>query len=392
MKKLFMLACGICLTLALGLSAAAFEVVAYQPDGETPWAGLSFKVSYEPAGKQTYTTDAAGTCTVPDEREGQQALNIQYRDGDIGNMTLSLPSPLPATVALRDVYGYGSGENKSHFMARGTVLLPDGSPAAGAEVGSPRSSVTFPEGNLTDRNGKFRFRGSTDCTLTAHLDGYADVSVKWQTYEPNPVLRLEGTERTLRGSVKDAKGSPLPGAQVSAPGGAARAGADGSYTLDTWEQLSGRVTVGLSGYTFAPAYYELAAWSGDRTFDFVGTKDPDQPGPPDPPGPPTVGESARRSRSSRDEPYEDPNGFSDEEWDFWLKVAGEIEAAGEGGRVTASAERYERLPFPVLRALHARRDVTLRLERQGESVLLDYTLPAGRVFYPLEELMEHGGA
>ena len=99
-----------------------------------------------------------------------------------------------------------------------------------------------------------------------------------------------------------------------------------------------------------------------------------------------------RSRSSRDEPYEDPNGFSDEEWDFWLKVAGEIEAAGEGGRVTASAERYERLPFPVLHALHARRDVTLRLERQGESVLLDYTLPAGRVFYPLEELMEHGGA
>lgn len=42
-------------------------------------------------------------------------------------------------------------------------------------------------------------------------------------------------------------------------------------------------------------------------------------------------------------------------------------------------------------ARFARRDVTLRLERQGESVLLDYTLPAGRVFYPLKELMERYG-
>lgn len=390
MKKLFMLANMICLTLALGLSAAALEVVAYQPDGETPWAGLSFTVRYENRDERGYTTGAAGTCPVPDESRDGRVERITYTRSDSSQRAVQFSDPLPAAVVLRDIYG--SGVNMGGFMVHGTVLLPDGSPAAGAEVGSPSSSATFPDGNLTDQNGKFRFRESGNSDLTAHLDGYADVSVYWKEFEPNPVLRLEGTERTLRGNVKDAKGNPLSGAQVSAPGGAARSGADGSYTLDTWEQLSGRVTVGLSGYTFAPAYYELAAWSGDRTFDFVGTKDPDQPGPPDPPGPPTVGESRHRSRSSRDEPYEDPNGFSDEEWDFWLKVAGEIEAAGEGGRVTASAERYERLPFPVLHALHARRDVTLRLERQGESVLLDYTLPAGRVFYPLEELMEHGGA
>ena len=47
MKKLFLLACAACLTLALGLSAAALEVIAYQPDGWSPWAGARFTAHYD---------------------------------------------------------------------------------------------------------------------------------------------------------------------------------------------------------------------------------------------------------------------------------------------------------------------------------------------------------
>lgn len=128
--------------------------------------------------------------------------------------------------------GTSSNAEAETITIRGVVRLPDGSPAAGAELLLPvpdrvrmplEVSAELQVKGTTGRDGSFEFRCGRGeiapernaAQLVAHLDGYA---LEWSELklQPGP-QRVELTlrpERRLRGQVLDLEGRPVAGASV----------------------------------------------------------------------------------------------------------------------------------------------------------------------------------
>ena len=180
-----------------------------------PIDGASVRLSREDLRREdepfaTLHTDALGNAAVT-----LAALCVVVRAEHEGATSLEqhamYPSAASAPVLLRI---------EPPVALRGKVVRPDGSAAAGAVIDATSAGVGLPPraSGQADANGAFELRVPPRCTyrVQATLDGVSTFPLVRRTYggEPPPLLLTFPGSISVRGTVVDADGTPMPKASV----------------------------------------------------------------------------------------------------------------------------------------------------------------------------------
>ncbi|MCP3136912.1 carboxypeptidase regulatory-like domain-containing protein [Pyxidicoccus xibeiensis] len=230
-------------------------------------------------------------------------------------------------------------------------VLGEGRPAPGVRVqaerlgkptGDDRQDSTLEQVATTDAEGRFTFEalGTAAYRLSATLgDRHAFAQVEQDALPSEVILEL-GSALRVEGTVRDAAGTPVPGARVYATQHEALTDAAGHYALGPMEPGRHRVRVSVPRYLFASEVVESGP--GNARVDFtLESSVPIEGVVVDGEGHPVAGVALELKQYFEDgdgETYSVGFGFSDEEGHFVL----EAPAPGEFSLEVTAKERRVR--------------------------------------------------